>query len=138
MSPCLPLDDRADLWLMLLCNLACIASMRGEDELALHFADTCVKRVQRVDSIGTSTIDALTRRAFFSRLAGDVDRAYEDMCAALSLLHISSSSPEQARLGLEAGVEMARLQGDYACSQEHIEARVAIEYDPHSNQPTRV
>jgi len=131
------LDDRADLWLML-CNLACIASMRGEDELALHFADTCVMRVQRVDSTGTSTIDALTRRAFFRRLAGDVDRAYEDMCAALSLLHISSSSPEQARLGLEAGVEMARLQGDYACSQEHIEARVAIEYDPHSNQPTRV
>ena len=124
------LDDRADLWLML-CNLACIASMRGEDELALHFADTCVKRVQRVDSTGASTIDALTRRAFFSRLAGDVNRAYEDVCAALSLLHTCSSSPEHASLGLEAGVEMARLQGDYACSQEYIEARVALEYDPH-------
>jgi len=23
------------------------------------------------------------------------------------------------------------LQGDYACSQEYIEARVALEYDPH-------
>src|SRR5205085_855039 len=124
------LDDRAHLWLML-CNLACTASMRGEDEVALHFADTCVKRVQRVDSTGASTIDALTRRAFFSRLAGDVNRAYDDVCAALSLLHTCSSSPEHASLGLEAGVEMARLQGDYACSQEYIEARVALEYDPH-------
>ena len=45
---------------------------------------------------------------------------------------------KHASLGLEAGVEMARLQGDYTCSQEYIEARVALEYDPHSNQPTRV
>ena len=111
-----------------LCNLAHIAHISGEYDIARRFAEAYLQHMQQAGDPGRIAI-ALYKSGFYARLQGDRDRAYKDL--ASSVHHFSLRDPAQVlpheRIGeLEALTEFARVQGDYARSQEYMEETIAL------------
>ena len=111
-----------------LCNLAHIAHISGEYDIARRFAEAYLQHMQQAGDPGRIAI-ALYKSGFYARLQGDRDRAYKDL--ASSVHHFSLRDPAQVlpheRIGeLEALTEFARVQGDFARSQEYMEETIAL------------
>ena len=116
----------AHLWQPLI-SLAHLAHLRGDVTAARQYVKVYLHHAQD-DGDMRSIAKALLNQGFYARLEGDRDAAYDDVSEALSLLskvglHLSDT---ERMLEQKGQVEMARLQGDYACAQEVTELVVTI------------
>jgi len=110
-----------------LVDLAHIAHILGDVGAARRYTETYVKYALETNDLFNSAT-ALFFRGFYTRLEGDLDRAYNDISLSLSLLLKSKSDQplEECPLGLSILAELARLQGDYEHSREYIEAQIPL------------
>jgi tetratricopeptide (TPR) repeat protein len=110
-----------------LVDLAHIAHILGDVGAARRYTETYVKYALETNDLLNSAT-ALFFRGFYTRLEGDLDRAYNDISLSLSLLLQSKSDQplEECPLGLSILAELARLQGDYEHSREYIEAQIPL------------
>ncbi len=111
-----------------LCNLAHIAHISGEYDIARRFAEAYLRHMQQAGDPGRIAI-ALYKSGFYARLQGDRDRAYKDLASSLQHFSLRDSAqvlPHERIAELEALTEFARVQGDYARSQEYMEETIAL------------
>ncbi len=118
------LDGPIYLW-EALAMLAYIASMRGERQAALRFADMYLLHSQEAaDPIRMAS--ALFIRGWCERLEGARERAYDDLHASLRLLS-DISFPDHDGFYLHIQAELARSAGDYAHAREYTEMAISSE-----------
>lgn len=111
-----------------LCNLAHIAHISGEYDIARRFAEAYLQHMQQAGDPGRIAI-ALYKSGFYARLQGDRDRAYKDLASSVQHFSLRDSAqvlPHERIAELEALTEFARVQGDYARSQEYMEETIAL------------
>jgi tetratricopeptide (TPR) repeat protein len=120
-----PLPER--LWISL-SFLAHLAHIQGELEVAQRYIETYLHHLQQIGD-PYSILQGLQLRAFYRRVAGDTDRAYNDLSEGMYLLsqHIPvNSASKNDFLEIQLQMEMARVQGDYQRSNTFNEAAVAL------------
>jgi len=111
-----------------LCNLAHIAHISGDYDIARRFAEAYLQHMQQAGDPGRIAI-ALYKSGFYARLQGDKDRAYKDLASSIHHFSLRDSAqilPHERIAELEALTEFARVQGDYARSQEYMEETIAL------------
>lgn len=111
-----------------LASLAHVAHIQGECDAALHYTERYLERCQESGEL-IRTADVLCVHAFYTRLQGDLDEAYNYINSAMSVFSLHNplqacSSANIVKLGIE--VELARIQGDYAQSQTFVERRASL------------
>lgn len=108
-------------------DLAHIAHILGDLDAARRYTETYVKRAFEMNNPLHSAV-ALYFRGFYTRLEGDLDRAYNDISLSRSLLSTCKSDTplDERPFGMSILTELARVQGDYARSREYIEAQIPI------------
>ena len=111
-----------------LANLAYIAYLSGEYDATRRFAETYLQHCQEAGDYDFIS-GALLTCASYARLQGDVDAAYNYVNSCLHLLTIPDTDASfygRDIVELRARTELARVQGDYACSREYNEKALSL------------
>jgi hypothetical protein len=108
-------------------DLAHIAHIQGDVDAARGYIETYVKYAIETNDLLSSAL-ALFFRAFYTRLEGNLDKAYNDISLSQSLfLKSKFDQPlEDCPFGLSILAELARVQGDYEHAREYIEAQIPL------------
>ncbi|HET9921339.1 MAG TPA: response regulator transcription factor, partial [Ktedonobacteraceae bacterium] len=106
-------------------SLVYIVDIIGKDG-ARPFAETLLHR--RDDDNAATIAMALFMRAFNARCFGQVDRAYDDLCACTQHLAALDAAPSFYKpfFEVEVQAELARVRGDYANARVYAEAALAL------------
>ncbi len=105
-----------------------ITDLLGSYEAADQFVAMLLSASERCDA--ESLAVALLARGFHARLHGATDVAYADLTTILQLLPVSASSCASSAykqlFSMQVQVELARVQGEYARSQEYVAATLSL------------
>lgn len=110
-------------------SLVYIADILFANQQVQRFYDSLLN-AQDIDD-ASSVASALFIRAFFARFAGDKDRAYSDLSSCLRPLSDQDATQPVYRqfFELEVQTELARVEGNYALSQQYAEAALSLAQD---------
>src|SRR5260370_34531705 len=111
-----------------LANLAYIAYLSGDYDATRRFAETYLQHCQEAGNYDFIS-GALLTCASYARLQGDVDAAYNYVNSCLHLLTLPDTDASfygREIVELRARTELARVQGDYACSREYNEKALSL------------
>ncbi len=120
----------APFWQPLL-GLAHLAYMQNEKAAAIRAVEAFLRHAEQSAS-PLEVFAAKVRLAQYQRLQGAEERAYATLMAATSLLDSDqqlSTHPATTLPALQAQLELARLQGDYAATQQGVEVAAAYLQD---------
>ncbi len=111
-----------------LAELAHLAHIRGEVDVALKYAETYLQHCLKGDN-PLETAYAFSTHAFYTRIQGNLKRAYQSVSEAQSIFsrsHLMALSPSQQLIALRVQAEMARVEGNYPASQASVEQVVSL------------
>jgi tetratricopeptide (TPR) repeat protein len=117
----------SELWHPL-ANLAMLACAEGDFTHAQRYAEAYLRRAERDGGI-PAVAGALFKRGLCAHLEGDLDQAYADLNACTRLLALRGAGDKVAHDGIfemAAQAELARVQGDFARAQHHMEIAVTL------------
>ena len=103
-----------------------IADILGRYDAVCRFTESLLHRQRAVEQSALAA--ALFIRGFYARIAGELERAYDDFTACLHLLSTQKlgMSSYECFFEMELRTEFARLEGDYAGSRDYTEAAVSL------------
>ena len=107
-------------------SLVYIADILGTHAEVQRFADSLL-HAHDADASNSLAV-ALFVRAFYARLAGNMDKACDDLCSCLQPLSTQDSGLPIYKRFFELAVqtELARVEGNYAQSQEYAETTISF------------
>lgn len=107
-------------------SLVYIADILFANKQIKRFADSLLHAQDINDA--SSVASALFIRAFFERCWGNKENAYNDLGSCLQPLAVQNAiQPEYRQLfELEVQTELARVEGNYALSQQYAEATLSL------------
>jgi ATP/maltotriose-dependent transcriptional regulator MalT len=107
-------------------NLSHVAHILGENDAARHFAEVYLQRAKQADD-NWLLAEALFYHAFYARIQGDKDIAFQDLSFCMQLLsQRKMSKPGANAFEMQIRAELARVQDDYAHSLEFSEAAISL------------
>lgn len=116
-----------DVWCPLP-HLAHIAHMHNEVDAAVRYTQIYLERCQDTGD-PLAIANALYTHAFYTRVRGDSNEAFQSASRALDILSqpgLEEKSSKDQLLRLKAQTEFARVRGDYATSQTNIELTASL------------
>lgn len=107
-------------------SLVYIADILGANKQVQRFADSLL-HAQDIDD-ASSVASVLFIRAFFERCRGNKESAYNDLDSCLRPLSVQHTTRTVYRqfFELEVQTELARVEGNYARSQEYAESAISL------------
>lgn len=119
------LDHAVRLWRPL-GNLSHVAHILGENEAAQHFAEAFVQRAKQAED-ALLLAEALYQHAFYARIQGDKDTAFEELSWCMQLLSQNKLlKPGPDLFEMQIRTELARTQDDYASSSVFSESAISL------------
>lgn len=121
------LGNFANLWNPLF-GLAHIAYHLGDSGAAKRYTEAYLQRIQDLGD-PNHIATALFKRSFYGRIQGKRDSAYDDLSLCMRFMSFdltSNISGHERIFEKEVQLELARIQGDYALSQQHAAETIAL------------
>ncbi|HJT57574.1 MAG TPA: ATP-binding protein [Ktedonobacteraceae bacterium] len=107
-------------------NLSHVAHILGENDAARHFAEAFLQRARQADD-DRLLAEAHYHHAFYARIQGDKDIAFEDLRLCMQLLSQSKQmKPGGSLFEMQVWTELARVQDDYANSLKFSESAISL------------